>query len=125
LVGIGGGCLSAKLGDSADGTPVELWPCLGGAAYQFWTAAKGQIVGTGSRKCLEAKGGGGADGAAIDIRTCSGAPNQRWAVQGTEIVGVGGKCLGVQGGGGADGSAIDLEPCDSQPNQIWQVHQPD
>jgi Ricin-type beta-trefoil lectin domain len=123
LVGIDDGCLSVQAGAVADGALVEFRPCVGGvtAPYQFWTATAGRVVGTGSRKCLEVDG---ADGAGVDIRTCSGAPNQRWALQGTEIVGPGGSCLTVKGDGESDVSAVDLAPCNSQPNQSWRLHQP-
>jgi hypothetical protein len=126
LVGIGDECLSVQGGLKADATPVELRPCVGGttAPYQFWTAANGQILGTGSGKCLEVKGDGSADGEAVDIATCSGAPGQRWTVQGTQIVGPGGKCLDVQNGGSAEISPIDLASCDAQPRQSWQAHEP-
>ena len=123
--GIDGGCLSVHDGLKADGTPVELWPCIGGpnAAFEYWTRPNGQLVATGSGKCLEVEGGGSADGAAIDIATCSGAPSQRWAVQATQIVGIGGKCLDVQEGD-AEAKVVRLEVCDGQPNQAWRARQP-
>jgi hypothetical protein len=77
VIGIGGKCLDALGGNSANGTPVILWSCHRGD-NQLWEITNNrELLGIGN-KCLDVSGGGSANGSPIILWTCHGGPNQRW-----------------------------------------------
>ena len=70
----GGKCLHDAGNRSAGGTPVNIWPCNGGAAEQ-WTAVQDDTFRIHG-KCLAAPGM--ARGARAELRSCSGSAAQQW-----------------------------------------------
>jgi hypothetical protein len=117
IAGLGGKCLT--VGSTANGTPVQLSTCNGGAGQQWAALADGRILGLGG-KCLDVRGGSTADGTAIQVWDCAGVTNQQWKVMSNgQLRGHGGKCLDVRGGGTADGTPIQLWSCVSTENQVW------
>src|SRR5208283_4081897 len=77
--GIANKCLDVRGGDSDNGTPVEIWPCHGGA-NQEWRFVHGELPGVGD-KCLDVKGGVSDDGTLIILWRCHGSANQKWRMR--------------------------------------------
>ncbi|WP_067501934.1 ricin-type beta-trefoil lectin domain protein [Actinoplanes sp. TFC3] len=77
ITGVGGKCLDVKDNGTADGTPVQMWDCFGGANQQ-WTYTSGRdLKNVASGKCLDVSGT--ANGAKLQIWTCTGGSNQKWS----------------------------------------------
>ncbi|MEV6348071.1 LamG-like jellyroll fold domain-containing protein [Actinoplanes sp. NPDC051851] len=78
---LGAKCLDVQGGDTANGTPIQLYTCNGSVA-QTWTLALGTSGTTGTvhavGKCLDVKGGGTTSGTAVQLYTCNGSDAQIW-----------------------------------------------
>jgi hypothetical protein len=119
LVGIGGKCLDASGGSSADGTAVDLWDCNGTAA-QRWTFMPDRSVHGIGGKCLDATGGSSADSTPLQLWDCNGTAAQRWTHRSDlSIVGIGSKCVDATDGSSDNGTAIQLWDCNHTPAQAW------
>jgi hypothetical protein len=94
LAGAGGGCLDAKDGATADGTPVVVATCDGSAA-QRWTLTPGyQVQGRGG-KCLAIAAGG-----AVQLAACAANAAQKWSLFANgQLRGDNGICLADNGDG--------------------------
>ena len=79
LLGIGDKCLDVEAGNTADGTPVNIFHCHGGFDQQ-WIVERGEIVGIGE-KCLDVPSGNTTDGTPVQLFTCNGGANQQWSVR--------------------------------------------
>jgi hexosaminidase len=114
-----GRCVDVNNTSGADGTPVSLWDCHGGA-NQTWTFG-GDGTLRSLDKCLQPVGGSGADGATMEIRTCvTGATYQRWTYNvASRAYQTLGKCLDASGGGTANGTRLILWTCHGGTNQQW------
>lgn len=77
-----GKCLDVQGGGTADGTPVQIYTCNGGAAQQwkFWGSYDGgyALYNTKAQKCLDVKGAADANGTKIQVWTCNGTAAQQW-----------------------------------------------
>ena len=62
----------------ANGTPVIIYDCTGGANQKWTVTSSGAVLGTGSGKCLDATGHGTANGTTIQLWSCTGTANQTW-----------------------------------------------
>jgi hypothetical protein len=128
--GIGGKCVDARGGGSANGTQIILWECHGGPNQQWHSEMNfGQmngkaIVGVGG-KCLDVSGGNMQPGTPVILWDCHGGPNQLWVQQGggynTTITNRG-MCLNAEGGGGGDGTRLIIWPCSGTRNEKWHVY---
>ncbi|MEU0049932.1 RICIN domain-containing protein [Streptomyces sp. NPDC006309] len=80
--GAAGKCLDVAGGGKANGTPVQIYTCNGGAAqkWQLWGAYDGgyTLWNANAGKCLEVLNGNSADGTKIQIRDCGNAKAQQW-----------------------------------------------
>jgi hypothetical protein len=126
LVGQGSNrCLDIAGGGSADGTPVQLWDCDGGA-NQKWSPASGQLVNPQTGKCLDVAGGGTANGTQVRLWSCNGTGAQQWQLNGNGTVTnpQSGRCLDATGQRTANGTAIQIWDCygaGTQANQVWHL----
>jgi len=118
--GIANKCLDVRGGDSDNGTPVEIWPCHGGANQEWRFSPQGEIRGI-ANKCLDVKGGVSNDGTPVILWPCNGGANQQWRYVHGELPGVGDKCLDVKGGVSDDGTLIILWRCHGSANQKWRM----
>ncbi|MEU3370001.1 ricin-type beta-trefoil lectin domain protein [Streptomyces sp. NPDC006660] len=119
LTGNGANCAAVATGGTANGTPVILSTCSGGAD-QRWTLAHDSTV-RALGKCLTASGGAG--GAAV-VSDCAGGAAQRWTADpdGALVNAGSGLCLDVYGGGTAPGTKLDTWACGArQANQTWAL----
>ncbi|GAA4424868.1 ricin-type beta-trefoil lectin domain protein [Actinokineospora soli] len=109
-------CLDNSGGSTANGNPVVVWECHGGA-NQRWTPSGGALTTGG--KCLDATGGSTSPGTRVITWDCHGGANQEWAVNtdGTIRGAQSGLCLTATGS--ANGSPTELHPCDGRTGQKW------
>ncbi|MET9359515.1 ricin-type beta-trefoil lectin domain protein [Streptomyces sp. NPDC006632] len=119
LTGNGANCADVSGGGTANGTPVVLNPCTGGAGQRWTLAGDSTVRSLG--KCLTASGGAG--GAAV-LSSCTGDDAQRWTPDpdGALVNAGSGLCLDVYGGGTAAGTRLDAWTCGAhQSNQTWAL----
>ncbi|MEH0843530.1 ricin-type beta-trefoil lectin domain protein [Micromonospora sp. CPCC 205711] len=121
ITGLGGACLDVTDNNSADGTPIQIWSCTGGANQQWTRAADGTIRSLG--KCLDVSGGGTADGTRVQLWTCNGTPAQQWVwTAGRDLVNPqANKCLDVTGNTSANGTRTQIWSCTGGANQKWTL----
>jgi glucosylceramidase len=119
ISGLGGRCLDVVDNVSADGTPVQLWSCFGGANQRWTRAADGTVRSLG--RCLDVSGGSTADGARVQLWTCNGSGAQQWSyTAGRDLVNPqSGKCLDVVDNTNADGARLQIWSCTGAANQKW------
>ncbi len=115
-----GKCLDVPARDFADGRRLNVWGCAGGD-NQSWHMADGAIH-TKNNLCVDAAGAGTADGTPIQIATCSGAPAQKFVLNGSgELVNsASGKCVDINAYDSHDGAPVQLWGCNGGLNQKWR-----
>ncbi|ONI78303.1 glycoside hydrolase family 18 [Kribbella sp. ALI-6-A] len=120
ITGIGGKCVDVAGGNSANGTPVQLWTCNGSAA-QTWTVGNGTVRALG--KCLDVTAAGTANGTQVQLYDCNGTGAQGWQPQtnGTLLNPASGRCLDATGPSSADGTRLQIWDCARTSNQLWNV----
>ncbi|MER5979550.1 RICIN domain-containing protein [Streptomyces sp. NPDC001857] len=98
--GASGKCLDVAGGGKANGTPVQVYTCNGGAAQKWqWAPYDGNrtLRNPNSGKCLEVLNGSDVDGTKIQIRDCGSAKAQQWKFDvrsaGPLVNAASGKCL--------------------------------
>jgi hypothetical protein len=132
--GFGGLCLDVPGGNTANGTPLQVWKCgaLGGANQKFRIDTSRRIVFGSTSKCLTWSA---TQGAAIFLWDCGGSPYASQQVFGFAADGsltVGGKCADVEAwttgqylsgqGLPANGARVQTYTCTSdQVNQKWNL----
>lgn len=124
LAGPGGKCLDATGNTGADGTPVQLWGCTGGANQRWTVRGDGSVRTLGA--CLDVASGSTANGAKVQLYTCNGTGAQRWtynAATGDIVNTAAGKCLDVTDQSTADGARIQIWTCTGAANQKWHLRQ--
>lgn len=124
IVGLAGRCLDVAGARSADGTPIIIWDCHGGA-NQRWTVTPGGSISSLGR-CLATEGGGTANGTRVVLRGCDGSATQRWEAQpnGNLRNAGSGKVLDVAGYEGRPGTPTqiwDANGWTTQANQVWRL----
>ncbi|MGX5211702.1 ricin-type beta-trefoil lectin domain protein [Streptomyces violaceus] len=79
--GAAGNCLDVAGGKEANGTPVQIYTCNGGAAQQ-WTLEGSEddlyFRNVGSQRCLDVAGNKSANGTKIQIYDCYKSKGQSW-----------------------------------------------
>ncbi|ROQ98582.1 beta-glucanase (GH16 family) [Streptomyces sp. 2132.2] len=121
ITGLAGKCVDVAGGNTANGTPVQLYDCNGSPAQQWTAAADGTLRALG--KCLDVTGGNTADGTPVQLYDCNGTPAQRWALPAArDIVNPqADKCLDVTGNNPANATRLQLWTCGGTPNQKWNL----
>ncbi|MFG2816138.1 RICIN domain-containing protein [Streptomyces sp. NPDC048410] len=119
--GLAGKCADVAAGNSANGTPVQLYDCNGSTAQQWTVGSDGTIRALG--KCLDLKDNGTADGTPLQLWDCAGSANQKWVVSSAnDIVNPqANKCLDVTGANSANGTRLQLYTCNGTAAQKWTV----
>ncbi|MBX7267646.1 ThuA domain-containing protein [Micromonospora sp. Llam7] len=121
IVGLGGKCLEAAGGSSANGTQIQIWSCNDGTNQQ-WTVTPNSTINA-LNKCLDINAGSATNGTKIQLWTCNGGPNQNWSTQtdGSLRNPQTGKCLDVSNNSSTDGQAVHLWSCHGGANQKWTL----
>ncbi|MER7757303.1 RICIN domain-containing protein [Kitasatospora sp. NPDC097643] len=129
MTGIGGKCLDVRGGNTANGTPVQIYSC-NSTASQWWTATdKPDMTGvtlSALGKCLDVSAGGTANGTPVQLWDCNGSEAQRWVRYLGDVVinPQSGKCLDVPGSSTQDGTQLQIYTCNYTPAQTWNFRQP-
>lgn len=121
ITGVGGKCIDLAGGSGADGTPVQLGTCNGGAS-QRWTAPAswpGTITALG--KCLDVIGSSTANATRTQLSPCTGTGAQVWdSLPAGVIKNVQSNlCLDAEGASTADGTRLIIYVCHGGTNQQW------
>jgi hypothetical protein len=114
-----GRCIDVLDGNSADGTPLQIWDC-GGVAWQYWQIrADGTIRTLG--KCMTPSGGATADYTPVVLSACNGSAYQKFTLNGSsDLVNIqSGQCVDVKDKNTANGTRIQLYSCSGADNQKW------
>jgi LmbE family N-acetylglucosaminyl deacetylase len=117
-------CLDVRGPNSENGTPLQIWDCVGVANQNFALLANGELRGYAD-KCVDVRGPSSEDGTAVQIWDCVGAPNQQWQHDSSgQLVGFAGKCLQVQHAPDgnvsfANGTPVEIWECSDVPEQKW------
>jgi glucosylceramidase len=122
FTGLGGKCLDAAAGSSANGTAVQLFDCNGSAA-QRWTAGPDSTIRT-LGKCLDVTSASTANGAKVQLYDCNGSGAQQWtynASTGDIVNTTANKCLDVTDNSSANGARAQIWTCTGAANQKWRL----
>lgn len=76
-----GECMTL-VGGSADGSPIELEPCNGGASQRFVLNTSSDLVNVAADKCVDVKDKQTANGTPLQLWQCAGTSNQKWHTSG-------------------------------------------
>lgn len=128
-------CLDVQGVSQADGTPIQIYDCLGAQQtnqlWRFSGVGNGsyQIEAVHSGKCLDVTSASPDNGARIQQYTCLGAQqmNQLWLVDqvGNDLYRIrsasSGKCLDVTGVGVANGTLMQQWDCTGAANQQFYL----
>jgi hypothetical protein len=113
IVGPGGRCLDDQAVQTANGNPVQSFPCNNTAA-QLWTVGADGTLRVVSR-CLRAMGGG-----AVRIWACDGTRAEQWRLR------VGGGLVNLDSGRCLDSTGVPnakptLRACTGSASQQWRL----
>lgn len=130
-------CLDLKGGSTDNGTPIEIWDCVGNT-NQKWSLAKagggaGKIVyAANTGKCIDNLGGGGP-GNKLGLWDCNGQSSQAWGTtanthQPGTIYLVDSEadaslCMDLPGGDTTNGNLIQVWNCYGGGTQMWSANQ--
>ncbi|MFE6904515.1 ricin-type beta-trefoil lectin domain protein [Streptomyces sp. NPDC057717] len=112
-------CIDALDGQTANGTPLQIWDC-GGVNWQKWQFRSDGTVRT-LGKCMTLAGSSTAKGTAIVLSTCNGSSAQQFRLnEAHDLVNPrADMCVDVKNNGTANGSRLQLWSCNGQDNQKW------
>jgi len=106
--GYGGKCLDLRGGNTADGTPVQTWECLGNS-NQKWSYTSPNLPGNGSQ---------------LQVWQCvSNQYSQKWVFVGAlKSNAYPSKCMDLHMGGTENGESIQIWDCPGEnENQTWYL----
>jgi Ricin-type beta-trefoil lectin domain/Putative Ig domain len=116
-----GKCLQDPGNRTANGTRVEIEPCVSGAAERWTVAADNTIRANG--RCLTITGSGASNGRQLVLAGCDGSTRQRWA-QGTngELANpVSGLCATDPGSSRRNGTVPTMGGCRASSSEQWAL----
>lgn len=121
ITGLGGKCIGAAGGKTANGTAIDLYPCVGDATQQWTFPGDGTIRTAG--KCLDVDGAGTSDGTKVQLYDCNGTVAQQWVYSsGSDLVNPNAdKCLELKDNSSADFTVTQIWTCTGGANQKWKV----
>ncbi|MFB8236006.1 RICIN domain-containing protein [Kitasatospora purpeofusca] len=114
-------CLDVRGGSSNNGTPIQMWDCLGNVNQNWRIASDGTIRAVG--KCLDVQGGRTGNGTPVQIYDCNGTGAQQWRVRsdGAIVNPQSGRVLDVRGYDTANGALVQIYDFAGTANQLWQA----
>jgi hypothetical protein len=107
---------------TANGTPIDVWSCNGGAAQQWTTEPDGTVRVHG--ECLDVQNGGTVSGTPVELWSCDGSGAQQWRLVpdggGVSLVNPQSSlCLADPGNATADGTGLQVATCADPAGQAW------
>jgi hypothetical protein len=121
ITGLGGKCIGAAGGNTANGTAIDLYACVGSATQQWTLSGDGTIRTAG--KCMDVAGAGTANGTKVQLYDCNGTGAQQWVyTSGRALVNPNAnKCLDLTGNSSADFTKVQIWTCTGGDNQKWTI----
>ncbi|MFF7589855.1 ricin-type beta-trefoil lectin domain protein [Kitasatospora purpeofusca] len=121
ITGYGGKCVDVRYGSNANGTPVQIYDCLGNAAQTWKIAANGTVRALG--KCLDVRGGVTDIGTPVQLYDCNGGGAQQWQARadGSLFNPMSGRCLDLFAYSTSNASPIVIWDCNGAANQVWHL----
>ncbi|MFF2044395.1 ricin-type beta-trefoil lectin domain protein [Kitasatospora sp. NPDC058170] len=121
ITGYGNKCVGVKDGNTTNGTPVQIWDCLGNTAQTWKIAVDGTVRALG--KCLDVKGGNTAIGTPVQLYDCNGGGAQQWQPRpdGSLYNPMSGRCLDDFAYSTTNGNQILIWDCNGAANQVWHL----
>ncbi|HZM74530.1 MAG TPA: RICIN domain-containing protein [Candidatus Limnocylindrales bacterium] len=127
--GVGGKCLEAAGGGTANGTAVQVYDCHGGAnqVWQYNQDTTSPYVLTFkspvSGRCLDVNNGFSTDGTKIQLWDCNGGVAQVWrfAPDGSLVNPATSKCLDMSASSTANQTPVLLYGCHGGGNQVLRL----
>jgi hypothetical protein len=126
LIGIQSGlCLDVKHASTAPGTPLQIYPCNGGANQGFTFTAASELRSFNGTQCVQPQSGSANPLPAV-IEPCNGQASQRWTLNADGSISsqASGLCLDVFQQETATHTAVNLWSCNGQMNQSWSFFTP-
>ncbi len=120
LVNANGMCLDVRSSNTANGTPVQIWPCNGTGAQQ-WTYVEAGSTLHALGKCLDITGGGTADGTKVQLYDCNNTAAQVFIHQTNDSYynPQSSKCLDDPGASTTAGTQVQIWDCNGTGAQRW------
>ncbi len=114
-------CLDVRGGSSNNGTPIQMWDCLGNVNQSWRIASDGTVRAVG--KCLDVKDGATGNGTPLQIWDCNGTGAQKWVVRadGAIVNPQSGRALDVRGYDTANGALVQIWDFNNTANQLWHA----
>lgn len=125
-----GRVLDVPAGQTANGTPLQIWDANGGAANQQWRANQNgdgsyTLTNIGSGRVLDEPGGQTGNGTRMEIWDANGGANQHWRASQngdgsytlTNVAS--GRALEIPGGQTANGTPVEIWDSNGGANQHW------
>ncbi|GAA2833688.1 RICIN domain-containing protein [Kitasatospora sp. CM 4170] len=114
-------CLDVRGGSSSNGTPIQMWDCLGNVNQNWRIGSDGTIRAVG--KCLDVQGGRTGNGTSVQIYDCNGTGAQQWRARpdGAIVNPQSGRVLDVRGWDTANGALVQIWDFNGTANQLWHV----
>ncbi|SDT78633.1 Ricin-type beta-trefoil lectin domain-containing protein [Streptomyces sp. TLI_053] len=121
ITGYGNKCVDVRYGSNANGTPVQIYDCLGNAAQTWKVAVDGTVRALG--KCLDVQGGVTDIGTPVQIYDCNGGGAQQWRARpdGSLFNPMSGRCLDLFAYNTGNASPIVIWDCNGAANQVWHL----
>lgn len=114
-------CATPKGDDTANGTIVTVWHCIGSES-QRWAFRDGRLVHKASGKCLTPQGDAeGTNGAVLTLWTCNGNASQLFQQDGGAVTNRLGKAVTPKGDSLDDGTYLTLWSKTGNDSQEWRV----
>jgi hypothetical protein len=122
VTGYGGLCLDVRSGNSANGTPVQVYTCNGSGAQQ-WTYVEAGSTLRAYGKCLDIPGGATADGTKLQLYDCNSTAAQVFIHRsdGSYYNPQANKCLDDDGWSTTPGTQVIIWDCTGGANQQWSL----
>ncbi|MGM1058977.1 glycosyl hydrolase [Saccharothrix sp. Mg75] len=124
LVGVGSGrCLDVTGNSTANGAPVRIWDCTGGANQGWEFSSSGELRVFNGSKCLDVPNGSTTAGTRLATWDCNGGANQKFRLNpnGSITATQSGLCLDVDNQATANGTAVNTWNCNGQANQQFRA----
>ncbi|GAB7186477.1 ricin-type beta-trefoil lectin domain protein [Kitasatospora sp. Ki12] len=114
-------CVDVRGGSTANGTPVQIWDCLGNVNQTWKIGTDGTIRALG--KCLDVQGGHTGNATVVQTYDCNGTGAQQWQVRpdGSLLNPQSGRCLDDLGFSTTNGNQLGIWDCNGAANQKWNL----
>ncbi|WNG17813.1 M12 family metallopeptidase [Cystobacter fuscus] len=115
-------CLDVVNGNSAQGTPTQIWECNGSASQEWFLSVHGELRSTlAPNRCLDVTDGKTTPGTRVRIWECNGSAAQKWTLSNGEVRSAQGSnlCLDVANAATAPGTAVQIWDCNRSAAQKW------